>query len=133
MLSVLRLEDAEEMVSVLDDEGLYEFIGGVPPSLKELRSRYEHFLARPERTHETWLNWIVRRASDTVAIGTLQATLVTTASGQAVAELSWVIGRDGTSSASRARRPVRSSVGFGSGASRRCAPTSTPATTPPPW
>ncbi|MGA3353870.1 MAG: GNAT family N-acetyltransferase [Acidimicrobiales bacterium] len=92
MLSVLRLEDAEEMVSVLDDEGLYEFIGGVPPSLKELRSRYEHFLARPERTHETWLNWIVRRASDTVAIGTLQATLVTTASGQAVAEVSWVIG-----------------------------------------
>jgi RimJ/RimL family protein N-acetyltransferase len=80
------------MLSVLGDDSLYEFIGGAPPSLKELRSRYEGFLAGPETDNETWLNWIVRRASQSGAIGSLQATIVRTNEGRSLAEVSWIIG-----------------------------------------
>jgi RimJ/RimL family protein N-acetyltransferase len=88
----LRVEDADEMLSVLEDDSLYEFIGGVPPSLKELRSRYERFLAGSESDNETWFNWIVRPAKDSGAIGSLQATIVRTNEGRSVAEVSWIIG-----------------------------------------
>lgn len=39
-LDPLRLEDADEMVDMLGDERLYAFIGGRPPTLDHLRSRY---------------------------------------------------------------------------------------------
>jgi RimJ/RimL family protein N-acetyltransferase len=42
---------------------------------------------------EVWLNWIVRRRSDTQPIGTVQATL-TTRDGQSTATAAWVIGVD---------------------------------------
>ena len=80
------------MVRVLNDEALYEFIGGRPPTRRELRDRYAELVAARGPAGETWLNWVVRSKSDGVAVGTLQATVSTTAAGKPVAELSWVIG-----------------------------------------
>lgn len=80
------------MVGVLGEDALYEFIGGRPPSLAELRDRYCRYLAGSKRPGERWLNWIVRTAHDGVAIGTVQATVSAIFGEPPVAELSWVIG-----------------------------------------
>jgi RimJ/RimL family protein N-acetyltransferase/predicted N-acetyltransferase YhbS len=90
LLVPLRPADADEMVSVLGDEQLYTFIGGRPPSLDELRSRYERLaLGHSADGTEEWHNWIVRLRADRRAIGTVQATI--TAEGSA-ADVAWVIG-----------------------------------------
>jgi RimJ/RimL family protein N-acetyltransferase len=92
VLEPLSVDDAEEMVAVLDDEALFEFTGGGPPGLNELRDRYRYLAAGPEEPGETWLNWVVRVAGDGVALGTVQATISCGPSARPVAELSWVIG-----------------------------------------
>jgi RimJ/RimL family protein N-acetyltransferase len=87
VLEPLRVEHAAEMVAVLADPALYEFIGGEPPSQAELRARYRR-QARGESPDgvEGWLNWVLRLRSDRTALGTVQATLRDDA-----AELAWVV------------------------------------------
>jgi hypothetical protein len=75
LLSPLRAEDASELVDVLGDERLHEFVGGRPDTLEELRARYAGLLRGSPNPGELWLNWIVRRRSGSQAIGTLQATV----------------------------------------------------------
>jgi RimJ/RimL family protein N-acetyltransferase len=87
VLTPLRPSDADAMADVLGDEALHEFTGGHPLGLLELRRRYERLVAGPDDPDESWLNWIVRRADDGAAIGTVQATVT----GRA-AEIAWVIG-----------------------------------------
>ena len=87
-LDPLRVEDADEMFAVLDDERLHEFTGGRPATLAELRTHYGRFLAAAN-TDEVWLNWIVRRRSDSQPVGTVQATL---RDGGETALVAWVIG-----------------------------------------
>jgi RimJ/RimL family protein N-acetyltransferase len=96
-LEPLRVEHATEMVAVLADPRLYEFIGGAPPSEDELRAAYARRVAHPG-----WLNWIVR--ADANAIGAVQATVT----GQ-VAELAWVIApaHQGRGLATEAARAVQ--------------------------
>jgi RimJ/RimL family protein N-acetyltransferase len=48
ILRPLRVEDADEMVPILAGDALYEFIGGKPPSLQELRVRYSRLTAGPK-------------------------------------------------------------------------------------
>ncbi len=91
-LTALTVDDADEMVSVLDDERLHEFIDGQPATLDELRDRYRRFVAGPNNPNEVWLNWIARLRRDQLAIGTLQATVSTTLDGLSVADVAWVIG-----------------------------------------
>jgi beta-N-acetylhexosaminidase len=91
VLTVLAVDDADEMVAVLGDAALYEFIGGGPLSLAALRDRYRHFLAGPEIPGEIWLNWVVRTECDRAAVGTVQAT-VSSVRGRRAAELAWVTG-----------------------------------------
>ncbi|SEG09238.1 Protein N-acetyltransferase, RimJ/RimL family [Thermomonospora echinospora] len=89
LLEPLRVEHAEEMVSVLDDPRLHTHIGGAPLPLPELRARYRHLVTGPAPYHQqAWLNWIVRRRRDGRPVGTVQAT-VTPGPEAAVA---WVIG-----------------------------------------
>ena len=90
-LEPLRVEDADEMVEVLADARLYEFTGGSPPDVEELRRRYRIQVAElsPDG-RETWLNWVVRLRSDGTAIGYVQATLER---ASADAEVAWVVGR----------------------------------------
>jgi RimJ/RimL family protein N-acetyltransferase len=87
----LRVEDADELAAVLDDERLYEFIGGGPDTRAALRDRYVRLAAGSADPDELWLNWIVRRRADAQAVGTVQATL-TTRAGRRTAHVAWIIG-----------------------------------------
>jgi RimJ/RimL family protein N-acetyltransferase len=85
-LTPLAVADAEAMAGVLADERLYEFTGGHPATVSELRARYTRQVAGSGRPGEEWLNWIVRL--DGVAIGYVQ----TTVTPGPVADVAWVIG-----------------------------------------
>jgi RimJ/RimL family protein N-acetyltransferase len=89
----LHVKDAEEMAGVLGDKRLYEFIGGRPTTISEVRDRYRRLVAGSSDPDEVWLNWIVRRRPDSQPIGTVQATL-TTREGQSTAKVAWVVGVD---------------------------------------
>jgi RimJ/RimL family protein N-acetyltransferase len=91
VLAPVRVEDAVEMVEVLGDERLYEFIGGRPARLDELHARYARLLDGCANPAEVWLNWVVRCRSDGQAIGTVQAT-VTAAGRRRSALVAGVIG-----------------------------------------
>ena len=105
VLSPLVQGDADEMVVVLADPALHEFIGGQPASLDELRVRYAELVLGSGSAAELWLNWIVRRASDSVAVGTVQATVLDP-DARPSAMVAWTIGspwqRQGYASAAAA-------------------------------
>ncbi|MEM7286018.1 MAG: GNAT family N-acetyltransferase [Actinomycetota bacterium] len=84
-LEDLRVDHADEMVDVLASPELYAITGGTPPTIDDLRRRYELQVAGPGRTDEEWRNWIVR--VDGRAVGFVQATVTGTA-----ATLAWLIG-----------------------------------------
>lgn len=89
-LSPLRPDDAAEMVRVLSDERLYSFTGGRPPTVDELRARYERLaVGHSADGSQEWRNWIVRRRRGGRAVGTVQATITMAADR---AEVAWVIG-----------------------------------------
>ena len=89
-LQRLQVADADEMVAVLNDPRLYEFIGGAPPTATALRERYLRLSeGRSEDRTEAWRNWIVRIRADGATIGTVQATIVDSGRRAAIA---WVIG-----------------------------------------
>jgi len=91
-LEPLRVEHADEMAAVLDDEQLYVVIGGSPPTVADLRERYRHQVAgrSPDGT-QGWFNWILRRRQDHQAVGYVQATTTPEPAGLA-AEVAWVVG-----------------------------------------
>ncbi|MFD1151080.1 GNAT family N-acetyltransferase [Saccharothrix hoggarensis] len=88
----VRVAHAEAMAEVLADPSLYEVIGGAPPTVAELESRYRRW-ERPSSDdgREGWLNWVVLRDADDVAVGAVQATTTAGANGT-TAELAWVVG-----------------------------------------
>ncbi|MDQ2791742.1 MAG: GNAT family N-acetyltransferase [Pseudonocardiales bacterium] len=92
LLQPVRIDHAEDMVAILRDPDLYSFIGGGPPSVIELRSRYtRQVVGQSEDGSEWWLNWVVRRRDNLGAVGYVQAT-VTREPGGCQAEVAWVIG-----------------------------------------
>ncbi len=91
VLEPLRGEDADELVTVLADERLHEFIGGHPLTVEELRDRYDQLIAGSGTPAEVWFNWVARRRADSQAVGTMQATL-TDDGGRRMADVAWVIG-----------------------------------------
>ena len=89
-LTPLVEEDAEAMVDVLDDERMYQFTGGRPPTLDELRSRYRQLaVGRSADDTELWFNWIVRTTADGSAVGAMQVTL---AADSTSADVAWEVG-----------------------------------------
>jgi RimJ/RimL family protein N-acetyltransferase len=85
----LVVDDADEMVEVLGDQRLHDFIGGRPATLEELRTRYAVLAdAHSPDGSQEWRNWILR-LRDGTAVGTVQATIVE--DGRA-AEIAWVVG-----------------------------------------
>ena len=87
-LSPLASDDAAEMMRVLDDVRLHEFIGGAPLSAEDLRVRYEKLAqGRSADGLQIWINLIVRLAASDDAIGTVQATVSSDR-----ASVAWVIG-----------------------------------------
>ena len=107
-LTALVVDDADEMVHVLDDEGLHEFIGGRPATIGQLRDRYRRLVAGPLTPDQRWLNWIVRRGRDQVPIGAIQATIFLADGHMVSAEVAWVINRSrqGQGFATEAARAV---------------------------
>lgn len=91
VLQPLSRAYVEEMVGVLADSSLYEYIGGNPPSLGELQSRYaRQALGHSPDGSQWWCNWIITRAEDNRAFGHVQATVQK--SDQVLeAEIAWVI------------------------------------------
>ncbi len=91
-LEPLRADHAAEMVSVLADESIYEFIGGEPPTLESLQARYE-IQSRGESPDgsQSWLNWIIRIIDTAEAAGYAQATVSDDEDGHWVAEIAWVV------------------------------------------
>lgn len=84
--------DADEMVGVLSDAALYDFTGGSPPGLGELRARYTRLAAgRSPDGREEWRNWIIRREPGRTAVGYVQATILDAGTR---AEIAWVVGLD---------------------------------------
>jgi RimJ/RimL family protein N-acetyltransferase len=83
----LRVEYAAEMAKVLADPNLYTFIGGEPPTVEELESRYRRQLAGPGSTDEYWLNWVIQY--DGQLVGYVQSTVT-----GGTAEIAWVVGTD---------------------------------------
>jgi len=86
----LTVADAAEMVGVLSGNALYEFTGGGPPGLDELRARYAGQGAgwSPDGREE-WRNWILRREPGGQAVGYVQATIF---GERRHAEIAWVVG-----------------------------------------
>jgi RimJ/RimL family protein N-acetyltransferase len=90
-LEPLRLEHAEEMVEVLDDQRLHEFIGGEPLTRAQLRDRYRRLACgHSPDGREGWLNWMLRVRDAGALVGTVQATLSREPAGLS-AELAWVV------------------------------------------
>lgn len=95
------MEHAPEAVSVFDDVRLHTWTGGTPAPLTQLEARYARQSAgRSPDGSQGWLNWMLRRTSDGLLIGTVQATLYRRpatgdATGDAIeASLAWVVGVD---------------------------------------
>jgi RimJ/RimL family protein N-acetyltransferase len=89
-LTPLVVDDANEMVTVLGDERMYEFTGGCPPSLDALRERYRRLIVGHSADgSQQWLNWVVRLTAEDLAVGAMQATLTTEHSS---ADVAWEIG-----------------------------------------
>ena len=79
------------MAGVLADPALYAFTGGGPPSVAELRRRYQlQAGGRSPDSTERWLNWIVRRRVEGDAVGYVQATAGVEPGGPV--DVAWVIG-----------------------------------------
>jgi RimJ/RimL family protein N-acetyltransferase len=88
-LTPLRVDDAAEMVAVLADPRLYTVIGGGPPTIDELRLRYEHQVRGESADgRETWHNWILRPRSGRQAVGFVQVTI----GAGGAADVAWVVG-----------------------------------------
>ena len=90
-LEPLRVDHAQEMAPLLDDTRLHAFIGGGPATAAELEERYRRQVAgySPDGT-QRWLNWMIKRRDDHVALGTVQATATEQADG-VTAEVAWVV------------------------------------------
>jgi RimJ/RimL family protein N-acetyltransferase len=90
VLVPLAVDDAEEMAVVLGDPRMYEFTGGEPLPLDQLRERYRRLVVgRSADGSERWLNWVVRLAADDVAVGAVQATVAADGSS---ADVAWEVG-----------------------------------------
>ncbi len=90
-LRPLAPSHAEEMVPVLADPELYEFIGGHPPTVDELRRRYQaQSVSHSPDGQQWWCNWIVTALDDGHTLGYVQAT-VERSSDRLQADVAWVI------------------------------------------
>lgn len=79
------MDHAAEMLPVLSSPELYRFTGGFPPTIEELKRRYEFQVSGSPRPEEWWLNWVIRGGED--ACGYVQATVV-----DGGADIAWVLG-----------------------------------------
>ncbi|MEQ3551157.1 GNAT family N-acetyltransferase [Pseudonocardia nematodicida] len=89
VLEPLTVEHAREAVDLLSAPSLHEFIGGEPPTLRDLVERYgrQSVGHSPDGT-ERRLNWMLRHRTDGFLVGTVQATV----RDDDRADIAWVVG-----------------------------------------
>jgi RimJ/RimL family protein N-acetyltransferase len=90
MLVPLSPEHADEMAVVLSDPDLYTFTGGSPPTVQELRARYERWTAGSADPDVSWCNWVIQLRTPRCLTGTVQATI--SSGDEPLAEVAWVVG-----------------------------------------
>jgi RimJ/RimL family protein N-acetyltransferase len=89
-LTPLVASDADAMLELYTDERMFEFTGGQPPSLEQLRARYEALeRGRSPSGGEQWMNWIVRLGDEQLPVGVMQATVT---QGGCAADVAWEVG-----------------------------------------
>lgn len=91
-LRPLAVGDAEEMAFVLADPALHQFTGGEPATGDELQRRFAAWVQGSGSVDEQWLNWIVCRTQDAIAVGAMQATVMYPETATAEAYVAWTIG-----------------------------------------
>ncbi len=76
-LEPLVAAHADELYTLLQDDAIYRWISSTKPnSVAELRTRWERNATRVSPDgREAWLAWAVRRTSDGVVIGKLDANI----------------------------------------------------------
>ena len=89
ILEPLRETHATEMLEVLADPELYEFMGGCAPTFDQLRSRYQRQIAGSIDGREVWANWILREIDTGRPAGFVQATILAD-----TADVAWLVGRE---------------------------------------
>ncbi|WMY79703.1 GNAT family N-acetyltransferase [Citricoccus sp. I39-566] len=91
VLDPLTVQHAPEMLPVLADPSIYEFIGGTPPTLEQLHRLYGvQSLGHSDDNAQWWLNWVVCLRRPRRAVGYMQATVERRA-GVLEANIAWVI------------------------------------------
>lgn len=88
----LHREHAAELQAVLCDPRVYEFISGPQPkTTADLERSFSRMSAGPpaHRSHERWLNYVIRLDETAQAIGRLEATVIAYR-----AEVAFLIGPD---------------------------------------
>src|SRR5689334_10123583 len=76
LLEPLRVEHAEEAVTVFDDDRLHTYIGDAPATYEQLRSRFaRQTLGHSADRTEDWLNWMIRDQATGGIVGTVQSTV----------------------------------------------------------
>ena len=92
-LEPLRVEHADEMVTVLADPSLYGFTGGSAPTLEELTAAYHRRIeVGASDTEKRWCNWVVRDRATGAAVGAMQGEITALGGGALQGELSWIFG-----------------------------------------
>jgi len=107
-LEPLSPAHAPVMVDVLADARLYEFIGGEPPSLKQLQRQYAaQSVGTSADQQQWWCNWIITMLGEHRPVGYVQAT-VEEGDGLLQADLAWVVqpGDQGRGLATEAARAM---------------------------
>lgn len=94
MTSPLRIEPLQvahldELASVLLHDSVYEYIEPSPPSMEDFKLGLALAIAGPraDQPGQTWLNYLIRNASDGSMLGRLEATV-----HDAIAEVAFLLG-----------------------------------------
>ena len=91
LLEPVSADHAAEMVRVLADPSLYEFVGGEPPTFEGLVRRYvAQSVGQSPDGSQWWLNWVIRDKRSGLLVGFVQATVEGEA-GKLSADVAWVV------------------------------------------
>jgi RimJ/RimL family protein N-acetyltransferase len=91
LLEPVSVDHAPEMVRVLADPSLYEFVGGEPPTSEGLVRRYvAQSVGQSQDGSQWWLNWVIRDKPSGLLVGFVQAT-VEGETGRLSADVAWVV------------------------------------------
>lgn len=75
-LSRIARDDVDELVAMLLNPALYDYIGDAPASTAEARARAERWLGGSPDPNVLWINYVARRRDNGRIVGLAQATVL---------------------------------------------------------